>query len=88
VVADYDLGLLSDLRANSIGRWVDFVECGPATFFSRAMYQKCVYDLLREDLASGWGYDVFWHKFCHTVYGFNRSAVYAVVIVNSLARRT
>jgi len=39
-----------------IGRYASFVECGPTTYFSRAIYQQCIWHLLEEDLASGWGY--------------------------------
>jgi hypothetical protein len=63
-------------RTNPIGRWSEFVECGPVTFFSREMYGQCIYTFLREDLTSGWGLDLHWHKFCEKEYGFTRSAVF------------
>lgn len=51
------------VEGNHIGRWTNFCEIGPVLLFSPQAYQ-CAYHLIQIDLASGWGYDTLWTKFC------------------------
>jgi len=67
-------GVLYAMPGDHIGRYSDFVECGPASFFSSRGYQ-CVYDLLQEDLTSGWGLDTLWVDYVQSVCGFGMKSV-------------
>lgn len=57
-----------------IGRYRDFVECGPVVFLSSRGYQ-CIYELLQLDLTSGWGLDVLWADYLKSVCGFGPTSV-------------
>lgn len=61
-------------ETHRVGRWVDFVECGPFTVISRQMWQSCIWDMVQEDLTSGIGLDLVWGGHCNKQ-GFNRYAV-------------
>jgi len=57
------------------GHWNDLIECGPGTVLSSIIWQTCVWDLLQEDLTSGYGIDLIWHNYCKKIYGFDRTAI-------------
>lgn len=61
-------------NGDHVGRYTDFVECGPAVFMKSEAYQ-CVYHLLQPDLTSGWGLDVLWVDFVKNFCGFGEKSV-------------
>jgi hypothetical protein len=58
-----------------VGRWTDFVECGPFVVVTSLAWRSCVWDLIQEDLTSGWGLDILWHGYCKARAGIDRFAV-------------
>jgi len=60
---------------NPYGHWNEFIECGPGTVFSSIIWQTCIWDLIQEDLTSGFGIDLIWHNYCKKFYGFDSSAI-------------
>eukprot|EP00002_Diphylleia_rotans_P031373 TRINITY_DN6514_c0_g1_i1.p1 TRINITY_DN6514_c0_g1~~TRINITY_DN6514_c0_g1_i1.p1 ORF type:complete len:296 (+),score=46.16 TRINITY_DN6514_c0_g1_i1:165-1052(+) len=53
---------LRDVDAK-VGRWTDFVECGPLTIFSREAW-NCFWKYIQNDGATGWGYDFYFETLC------------------------
>jgi len=57
-----------------IGRWTNFVEIGPVTVISSQIWRECIWDVIENDLTSGWGMDLSWHHIC-SLQGWNRTAI-------------
>jgi hypothetical protein len=66
-----------------LGRWEDFIECGPITIFSRSSWQ-CLWPLLRNDVAAGHGYDLHWSRLC----GQDRTAILDTVCMTHLHQKS
>lgn len=58
-----------------VGRYTDFVECGPFAIVSSEAWSGCVWDVIQEDCASGWGLDLYWHSYCKYKMGIDKSAI-------------
>jgi len=58
-------------QCNSIGRWTDFVECGPMIVFSSYSWKTCGWECVANEMSSGWGLDSYLHYCC----GLGRSAI-------------
>jgi hypothetical protein len=61
---------ISDTADAHVGTWHLSVECGPVQIISRASW-RCIWSIFRSDMASGWGYDLYWGGLC----GQGRTAV-------------
>eukprot|EP00949_MAST-11_sp_MAST-11-sp1_P005050 g5050.t1 len=52
---------LREEKQSKVGTFTNFVECGPLSVFSGAVW-SCVHSLLQADITCGYGYDLVWSR--------------------------
>lgn len=61
-----------------VGRWTDFVECGPFFTISRRAY-RCVWRYWADRAVSGYGIDLFWCRWLAEACGYPVERVCAII---------
>jgi hypothetical protein len=73
---------VTDANEAHVGTWHLSVECGPVQVISRATW-RCIWGLFRPDMASGWGYDLYWGGIC----GQGRTAIIDAQCITHLNKK-
>lgn len=62
-------------------RYTNFIECASPVLSSKSW--PCIWDVLQNDLSSGWGYDLSWYFLCNDIIGKHTGIVDAVPIIHN-----
>jgi len=62
-------------------RYTNFVECASPVASSKSW--PCLWDVLQNDLSSGWGYDLAWYMLCNDILDRHAGIVDAVPVIHN-----